>query len=195
MMSKEDVKAQAYMAGVRDPVKLDAFMRVVDHYAFALARRLVVVPESQLDPFAHLMPGESDLKKRVTRCKECSEVLQWDCFTQDRESPTRHRNICRRCSVPTRRRRREFYLCRVCGESKPIIEFPVAKQEKSSLNMGCNACGGKDQRKYKCVNCHQMRFLSEFPEWKSDNPGSPAMCLPCTPGYARMMNGGAHDAG
>lgn len=152
MIGREDLKAKLYSAGVRDPGKLSAVIRLIDVYALQTARKTEILedaPVVEAPAFTPLKPGEWSPALQVTCCTGCTRVRRWDDFHVDRRHPTGHKVMCKDCRNPSENRtlpgeasdvRRGGWLCPGCKTRKIPVDFPLEKRENPRKSVKCLSC-------------------------------------------------------
>ena len=127
--SRDDVQGAIWRAGVKDPRKVDELLRVIDSYAYGLARRAVQLEEA--------VPGEPHQDGRALYlCRGCGDRLPLSLFPQDKQLNPAHPYDCLGCGGKDRKE----YLCQECGQHKPLSEFPEEKRLNPRLRTPCSYC-------------------------------------------------------
>jgi hypothetical protein len=158
-ISREDVRAALYSAGITHPRKLHDTMRVVDIYAVQYARRAEALEEIEITSpaFTPLKPGEWSAALGVTCCTVCEKVKRWDFFHEDSRQATGHRLECKDCR----------------NKKDEDAGLPPYVPEK--VKRGGWLCTGEG-------SCGQRKLPEEFPEEKRRHPRKAVLCLDCGEG-------------
>lgn len=128
-ISREVVEDAAWKAGVRDVKKMNELLRVIDLYAYALAR----IPEPEMLP----VPGDTTRQgASLYLCKNCGTRLPLGMFPADRQADPRHPYDCIPCGGTDRR----TYKCPECERELPLSDYPEAKQLRPRLHALCTWC-------------------------------------------------------
>lgn len=149
VVSKEDLADELYrLGGPHKAAQINRLLRMIDHYCINVARTLPraadVTPVTPVvDQWSHLKPGDTDIAAQMRRCAECGEVKNLErAFAKARKAPQGRNRRCTDCRPPANliSGRVRLYLCRACGERKPMGEFPEKKREHPSVLYHCLAC-------------------------------------------------------
>jgi hypothetical protein len=126
--SRDDVEQQAWLAGIRDPLKMTRLMRTVDLYAYSLARTLTPLEEASSEP---------DEKKDDGRvrylCRKCDERLPLRAFPPEKQDDPGHPYDCITCGSTDRRE----YWCPDCETKRPVSDFPERKRQDPRRRVSC----------------------------------------------------------
>lgn len=127
--SREDVEDTAWRAGVRDRKGMAGLMRVIDAYAYGIAR----IPEPEIIP----APGDTTRQgASLYLCRNCNTRLPIGAFPEARKAEPKHPYDCIPCGGADRR----TYKCPECGLDKPLTEYPASKQQNPRTHALCNWC-------------------------------------------------------
>lgn len=153
VLSRDDLMAQVYSAGVRNPREVSRIMRLIDIYAFQMARKPADdedgIPAVTAPAFTPLAPGEWSPALQVTCCVGCTRVRRWDDYHIDKHHPTGHKIMCKDCrklsedkTLPEKARdvRRGGWVCPQCLRRKIPVEFPLEKRENPRKSLKCLSC-------------------------------------------------------
>lgn len=136
-VTREDVEAAAWQAGVKDPRQMDRLMRIVNLYAFTLARSMTGA-ESGLPPIAYAKPDG----RRKYLCRTCNERFTIDFFPAAKQFDPAISVDCLACggAEPPPR----LYRCTgACHQAKPLEEFPERKRQNPALRTPCSYCDNR----------------------------------------------------
>lgn len=129
-VSAEDVRFAAYAAGIKNPARLDAFMKTVHLYAFALARKMSGI-EDDAPPV--VFQGE-----KTYLCRSCGVNRQIGEFPESKRlSPSKNVG-CNHCQD-----RRKYKCTGPCQQYKPLADFPEKKQARPHIPSPCSYCAPK----------------------------------------------------
>ena len=120
-ISEEDIRSAAYLAGIKDPARLNSFMRTVNLYAYALARKMSALED--------VPPGKLHL------CRGCGSMKTADEFPESKRANIAKGVNCIKCQD-----KRTYKCIGPCGQYKPLREFPVRKQENPHVPSWCSYC-------------------------------------------------------
>lgn len=99
-IDREDLIAEIWRAGVRDPRKVDALMRVIDTYAYHAARNLAA---SQVAwTLAEKVPDMT--RKRVYKCAgkgNCGQLKELHEFPEAKQRNPKLASACQYCTDRT----------------------------------------------------------------------------------------------
>lgn len=143
IISREDLTDELYRVLGRhranDVLKL---ARLIDRYAYALAHKVADEQEAEYNRWRHLKPGETDERGVMRRCASCGQVRHLTkMFARDNRSPYGRKLRCNICVTPKQNGKYpETYLCRHCGDRKPVSKFPQAKRDNPKKQVYCLAC-------------------------------------------------------
>lgn len=198
IVSRDDVEAELWRAGIRDWVQVSRIMKIVDTYALTHARDYKRPEDLPAEPWAHLAPGNWDAEARLTRCLGCSAVKSWDGnFTKDVGHITRHRIICKVCEgkAVVSDKPGKLYLCRKCEKRKELAEFPAKKRLNPSVGCFCSSCEDEvaASKTFFCRRCKRNKLIGEFPPEKKANPAHPYPCLDCDAKFGWHKSASARD--
>lgn len=138
-VSKEDIEAELYRAGIRSRFIISRLMNMITLYALAEARKAVPLEDVFRDSYAYLMPGEWDRDVRITRCVKCTVPKAWSHYGIDKTHPTGHKVLCKSC---TRVRPPEprVFKCISCEKKKSPEEYSKRKQANPRIREKCLQC-------------------------------------------------------
>lgn len=149
--SLEDLLAEIYAAGVKDPRKLNMIKRLITAYSWGVARKTEAL-EDVAPSFTELSPGEWSMALEVTCCAgPCQQVKRWEFYHADGRHATGHKVICKDCRAK---------------EYEELGKAPYVPEKIRRGGWRCSACG-------------ERRIPSEFPEEKRRHPRKSAACLFC----------------
>ena len=118
VISRADVESACWLAGVKDPVKMDRLLRVVDLYAFAIARKMNGIMEAE----------------DLYLCHGCNELRDIADFPKAKQDDPSIDMSCRKCQDKRK------YTCTACKVPKPLYEFPESKQNNPRERSACLIC-------------------------------------------------------
>ena len=124
LLSEEDVKWTGYEAGIKDPAKLNAFMKVVNLYAYTLARKMSGNLE---DAFISPVP--------LYLCRSCGGMKTVEEFPESKRNHIAKGVSCLKCQD-----KRRYKCIGWCGQHKPLGEFPEHKQANPHIPSKCTYC-------------------------------------------------------
>ena len=127
-VSEDDVRFAAYEAGIKDPVALNALMRIINLRVYALARSMSgVTLEDALASTVQLYP-----------CHGCGDPKPIEEFPESkRENPGKGVS-CLACQG-----RRQYKCIGPCHQLKPLSEFPEHKQANPHVPSLCTYCDSR----------------------------------------------------
>lgn len=148
-ITRDDLRDELYGAGIRSPAVLARLMTVIEGYALTQVRKVRPLEDTPIPPdpeFSGLLPGESDMEKKVTRCRQCGYVKRWELFRESKSSVTGRKITCKACARSPRPvisyEDRRWY-CPSCKKKKPPAEFPQEKKDSPRIRVArCLPCGG-----------------------------------------------------
>lgn len=136
-VSREDVESAAWKAGVKDPRQMTQLLRVIDLYAFALARQMHG-EDAELPPIIY---GTVD-KRRKYLCRACDRRQTLDNFPASKQFDPSITADCLDCggAEPPPK----LYRCTgPCHQAKPLEEFPERKRQDPLLRTPCAYCDNR----------------------------------------------------
>jgi hypothetical protein len=155
MLSREDLAAKLYSAGIKNPRILRETQRWIDVYCLQQMRK-AQDQEDVTPSFTELEPGQWSAALEVTCCARCQQVKRWDYYHVDKRHATGHKIVCKECRkkedeelgnppyIPENVRRGGWLCISIadggCGERRAPVEFPEAKREKPRRAVLCNFC-------------------------------------------------------
>lgn len=143
VVSKEDLADELYkLGGPHRQKEISRLLVMIDRYSINLARTL---PRGEDDAALRLKPGDTDVSAGTRRCAGCGKVKDLERgFAKYVRDPYGRNKRCIDCRPPANwtsdRRQPHLYLCRACGQRKPLDEFPPKKREHPSVLYHCLAC-------------------------------------------------------
>lgn len=125
-VSEEDVRFAAYSAGIKNAARLNAFMKIVNLYAYALARKINGTEEAPPPPV------------KLHLCRGCGDMKLIEEFPESKRANAARGVNCTQCQG-----KREYKCTGPCGQLKPLHEFPERKQANPHLPSFCTYCSSK----------------------------------------------------
>lgn len=127
-VSRDDVQDLAFRYGIKDPRRLNDLMRLVDTYAYTLARK---ASSAELPPVDFAPDG-----RKAYLCRKCSERLPLGTFPEEKRKDPAKQFDCIPCGGADRRE----YKCPECEQVKSALDFPERKRENPTLRVLCSWC-------------------------------------------------------
>lgn len=123
-----DVRMAIYEAGIKDPLKLNTLTRIVNLYAYALARKMsgVTLEDAPVSPV------------RLYPCRGCGGMKPVEAFPESRRANITKGVNCTECQG-----KREYKCTGPCHQLKPLRDFPERKQASPHLPSPCTYCMSK----------------------------------------------------
>src|SRR5208282_4394170 len=155
-VTRDDLRAKLYSAGIKNPRVLTEAMKWVDIYCLRVVRKSQRLEDVEIaiPSFTELKPGEWSVALEVTCCASCEQVKRWDLFHIDKRHTTGHQVKCKECrnrkdeeeGLPPytpESVKRGGWICSgegSCGVRKKPEEFPEEKQRYPRSHVLCNDC-------------------------------------------------------
>ena len=147
--SRDDIRFRAYELGIKNPQQLNAFMRLLDRYAFYVAHKLIGLQE--------LPPPVAEVREYL--CRGCDKEKPLADFPDSkRRNPSRNSN-CTVCQGKNR------YKCTgPCGQMKSLDEFPEKKRNNPRTPSPCTICEPKviTHREARAITGHEYMELGKL---------------------------------
>lgn len=145
-VTREDLSSELYLAGVRDPRKLERALRAIEAHVQSRLRNAVVRPpvKEELPPSR---PGP-ELKKKDSHkaeylCRNCRGYFPLDFFPEAKRVNPSASVDCLACGGAAQEK---LYKCTgsgMCNQPKPLGDFPERKRNDPSLKTPCSYCDSR----------------------------------------------------
>lgn len=140
-VTKDDLRQELYLAGVRDPRKLERALRTIEAYVYGRIRNAAeVTVEVKPEPVTRPGPKPKAAHKTLYKCRKCSEYYDLNGFPEAKRISPGAAVDCLLCGGVDHPK---LYKCTgtgMCNKEKPLGEFPARKQEDTSLRTPCSWC-------------------------------------------------------
>ena len=124
-VSEDDVRSAAYQAGIKDPARLNAFIKIMNLRVYALAREMsgVILEDAFISP------------EPLYLCRSCGNMKIAEDFPE-----SKRKNITKGVSCVKCQGKRLYKCTGWCGQHKPLDEFPEHKQANPHIPAKCSHC-------------------------------------------------------
>lgn len=140
-IGRDDIRDLAWKYGIKDPRQLNDLMRIVDAYAWTLARSMTRQEEEPEEEEKEKPPPRKRAAHLVMYlCRSCGGRFTLGFFPEAKKTNPAIAADCVQCGGGVHPK---LYRCTgkgMCGQSKPLAEFPVRKQQDTSLRVPCSWC-------------------------------------------------------
>ena len=153
-LSEEDVRFIVYSAGIKEPAKLNSLMRVINLYAYTLARKMngAVLEEAPV-PLVQLH-----------LCRSCGDMKTAEEFPESKRT-----NINKGVSCTACQDKRRYKCIGPCQQHRRLGEFPEHKQANPHIPSVCTRCSPKKITQHETVQISGIRSKEIVPEYEESS--------------------------